>query len=219
MSFPLPSARRPTPSHRHRTCSAFALVAVLGLAACDDGSASPPPPTEPAPSQDPASTAPPAASNTAASNTAAASSSVTASDTADAGSDGGSSMETLAGKWEGAYDAKKGRVSMPSGVQDSARTAEDGKQSSGPGLVQIEIAPTGDVTGKSQGALGAAGIRGKIDGKMLRASFVPDDPLSPRAMTGVLIGVVKDDVIQAELRVAGPDALVVRQANFDLKKK
>ena len=108
---------------------------------------------------------------------------------------------------------------MPSGVRDDARNAEDGKQSSGPGLVHIEIAASGDVTGKSQGALGAAGIRGKIDGKMLRASFVPDDPLSPRAMTGVLIGVVKGDLIQAELRVAGPDALVVRQANFDLKKK
>ncbi len=108
---------------------------------------------------------------------------------------------------------------MPSGVKDDARNAEDGKAASGPGLVLLEIAPNGDVTGKSQGALGPAGVRGKIDGKTLRASFVPDDPISPRAMTGVLIGVVKGDLIQAELRVAGPDALVVRQANFDLKKK
>ena len=59
----------------------------------------------------------------------------------------------------------------------------------------------------------------KIDSKMLRASFVPDDPLAPRAMTGVLIGVVKDGVIQAELKAAGPDAMLVRQAAFDLKKK
>jgi hypothetical protein len=200
-----PSARAP-----------LALLVVLGLAACDDGPAPPPLPPEPAPSQEPATIAPVPATT---GDPSAAPSSAAADAGAGADADGGVPIEALAGKWEGAYDAKKGRISMPSGVRDDARTAEDGKQSSGPGLVQIEIATSGDVTGKSQGALGAAGIRGKMDGKMLRASFVPDDPLSPRAMTGVLIGLVKGDVIQAELRVAGPDALVVRQANFDLKKK
>ncbi len=129
------------------------------------------------------------------------------------------SLAALAGAWEGAYDAKKGRVSMPNGVKDDARTAEDGKASSGPGLLQLKIAPDGDVTGKSEGALGKATVRGKVDGKMFRASFVADDPLSPSAMTGVLIGYIKGDVITTELRVAGPDALVVRQANFDIKKK
>ena len=59
----------------------------------------------------------------------------------------------------------------------------------------------------------------KVDGKMLRASFVPDDPTAPGAMTGVLVGPLKDGVVQAELRVAGSDALVVRQANFQIKKK
>lgn len=191
----------------------IALALALGLAACDDGSAPPPPPHEPAPSQEPASTAPVTPDPSTAPSPAGS------PDVADAGADGGLPVEAFAGKWEGAYDAKKGRVAMPSGVRDDARNAEDGKAASGPGLVQLEIAANGDVTGKSQGALGPAGVRGKIDGKMLRASFVPDDPISPRAMTGVLIGVVKGDVIQVELRVAGPDALVVRQANFDLKKK
>lgn len=187
-----------------------AVVLAVVAAGCDDGPGLPPgiTATEPAPEPSP--------------DPSATTSSAPTADPADAGSDAAASaaaLEALAGKWEGAYDAKKGRVAMPSGIKDEARTAEDGKVSSGPGLVQLEIQPNGDVTGKSQGSLGPAGVRGKLDGKTLRASFVPDDPLAPRAMTGVLIGIVKGDVIAAELRVAGPDAFIVRQANFDLKKK
>jgi hypothetical protein len=142
-------------------------------------------------------------------------------DAADAGSDAGDagSPAALAGAWEGKYEAKKGRVDMPKNIKDDARNADDGKAASGPGTVELTIAADGEVTGKSHGALGAAGVRGMIDGKMLRASFVPNDPLALRAMTGVLVGIVKGDVIEAELRVAGPDALVVRQANFEIKKK
>jgi len=144
------------------------------------------------------------------------SSSTTAGSTA---SETGLSMDALAGTWEGAYDAKKGRLSMPTGVRDEARAADDGKIVVGPGLVRITISSDGTVSGKSQGVLGMASVRGKIDGKMLRASFIPDDLTAPHAMTGVLIGPIKDGVIQAELRVAGPDAILVRQANFEIKKK
>jgi hypothetical protein len=125
----------------------------------------------------------------------------------------------LAGAWEGAYDAKKGRVDMPAGVKDPGHAADDGKRASGPGLVRLTVTADGDVTGKSQGALGNASVRGKMDGKMLRAQFVPDDPSAPGAMTGVLVGPLKDGVVMAELRVAGSDALVVRQANFQIKKR
>jgi len=137
----------------------------------------------------------------------------------DAGADAGPSVEALAGRWEGTYDAKKGRVTIAADVKDDARTADDGKKAAGAGSVELMIGPDGEVRGKSQGALGAATVRGKLDGKMLRASFVPNDPLAPQAMTGVLVGIVKGDVIQAEVRVAGPDAVLVRQSTFDLKKK
>ena len=38
-------------------------------------------------------------------------------------------------------------------------------------------------------------------------------------MTGVLVGPVQAGVIHVELRVAGRDATIVREAAFDLKKK
>lgn len=125
----------------------------------------------------------------------------------------------LAGVWEGSYDAKKGKVEMPAGVKDPGHAADDGKASAGTGTVKITVTADGDVTGKSDGALGKATIRGKMDGKMLRAQFVPDDPIAKNAMTGVLVGPLKDGVVQAELRVAGGDALLVRQANFPINKK
>ncbi|MBK8252799.1 MAG: hypothetical protein IPK82_09040 [Polyangiaceae bacterium] len=125
----------------------------------------------------------------------------------------------VTGVWESTYDAKKGLVGMPVGVPDPLRKADDGRSYTGSGTVTITVAASGDVTGKSYGALGLASVRGKIDGKMLRTSFVPDDALAPGAMTGVLIGIIKGDTIECELRVAGPDATAVRQANFELKKK
>jgi hypothetical protein len=186
----------------HRTPLIAALFA-LSLAACEQDPIPPPASTEPEPL--------PVATNTPieAPSTSAA---------ADAGTDAGASIDSLVGSWEGAYEAKKGRVGIPTGVKDD-RATDDGKAASGPGTVKLTVLPGGDVTGKSEGALGKASVRGKLDGKTLRASFVPDDPLPKSSMTGVLVGLVKGDVIQAELRVAGPDALVVRQANFDLKKK
>lgn len=198
---------------------AFAAGLAFVLAACGDDA--PPPPRDPIPSPDPSSSADPAPAGAAsASGSGAASAPSDASATADAGAgaDAGA-LAAVAGEWEGAYDAKKGHVGMPDGVADPARASDDGKLASGPGAVKLTIRPTGEVTGKSQGALGPATIRGQIDGKMLRASFVPDDPTSPRAMTGVLVGIVKPGAITAEIRVAGPDALLVRQASFDLRKK
>ncbi|MFO0586798.1 MAG: hypothetical protein U0441_04635 [Polyangiaceae bacterium] len=190
----------------------FTIASILlsgtlsALGGCDsDG---PPPPPE-IPATDKPRMEPPAAPPTA---------SASATDTA-ATTAGAADWAVLAGAWEGSYDAKKGTVEMPAGVKDPARAADDGKVASGAGVVKIVVTPDGDVTGQSDGALGKASIRGKMDGKMLRAQFVPDDPTAKTAMTGVLVGPLKEGVVQAELRVAGTDALVVRQANFTIKKK
>ncbi|MEZ4300289.1 MAG: hypothetical protein R3B70_35415 [Polyangiaceae bacterium] len=186
--------------------SALGATALAFVACACDGDEPPLPSPPPAESALEDTT-----SSSAGAETASSSASTTSADPG--------ALAALAGAWEAAYDAKKGRVGMPPGVPDPARAADDGKSSSGPGTVAITISESGDVTGKSEGALGKASIRGKIDGKMLRASFVPDDPLAPRAMTGVLVGILKGDVFQTEIRVAGPDALIVRQANFDLTRK
>lgn len=182
------------------------LLLTAAIAACDDDASPPRDPPLPAP----------AITELVASAMASASASVSASSTS---TEAPVSFDALAGDWEGSYDAKKGVVGMPTGVKDPKRATDEGKVAAGPGLVKITILANGDVSGKSQGALGNAGIRGKVDGKMLKASFLPDNPGAPNAMTGVLVGPIKDGVILAELRVAGGDAVLVRQANFQIKKK
>lgn len=108
---------------------------------------------------------------------------------------------------------------MPSKVKDAARGGDDGKAASGPGTVNITISQDGEISGKAKGALGDATLRGKAEAGMIRASVFPDDPSSPTAMTGVLVGTVKEKTISAELRVSGPDATVVRESTFELKRK
>lgn len=213
----LRASRGRGPSRWSAAGACAAIVISVALAACDDD-ASPPRDLPNASSPPPRGAAAlpdlPGAGDT---TTSAGDTAASAGSTSTAS--GAPNWTVLAGAWEGAYDAKKGQVDMPKGVKDPARAADDGKRWAGPGLVKLTVTADGDVTGKSQGALGNASLRGKMDGKMLRASFLPDDPTAPGAMTGVLVGPLKDGVVQAELRVAGSDALVVRQANFQIKKK
>jgi hypothetical protein len=108
---------------------------------------------------------------------------------------------------------------MPARVKDKARGTDDGTASVGKGTVSITISPDGEITGTTKGALGEATLRGIAEEGMVRASVSPENPLAPSAMTGVLVGMLKEGSIHAELRVAGPDATVVREAVFELKRK
>ena len=128
---------------------------------------------------------------------------------------------SLAGTWEGSYDARKGAVVLPDRVKDKTRGNDDGKLMSGPGKVELTVAPGGEVRGKATGALGEARLTGKLDeaGAYLSASWYPEDATKPNAMTGVLLGPIKDGVITAMIRVAGPDAVLVREAKVELKKR
>ena len=128
---------------------------------------------------------------------------------------------SLAGTWEGSYDAKKGAVVLPDRVKDKTRGSDDGKLASGPGKVELTILPTGEVRGKATGALGDARLTGRIDSASayLSVSWYPEDATKPNAMTGVLLGPLKDGVINAMIRVAGPDAVLVREAKIELKKR
>jgi hypothetical protein len=128
---------------------------------------------------------------------------------------------SFAGTWEGTYDARKGAVVLPDRVKDKTRGDDDGKAMSGAGKVELTIAAGGDVRGKATGALGEARLTGKLDegNSFLRASWYPEDASKPNAMTGVLYGPVKDGVIIAVIRVAGPDAVLVRESKIVLKKR
>lgn len=126
---------------------------------------------------------------------------------------------SASGTWEGSYNAKKGTVELPSKVKDKVRARDDGSVAVGAGSVTLTISPDGELSGKASGALGDATLRGKAEGEMVRASVFPDNPALPSAMTGVLVGMLKDGVIRGQIRVAGPDATIVRESPIELKRK
>lgn len=184
-----------------------AALALLLLAGCESKPDKSPPPPEPRPSSPAASAAkPPQSAAPTASEQAAAPPPL--------------SGAAFAGTWQGAYDAKKGSVVVPPSVKDKTHGADDGKAMTGQGKVEITISPSGEVKGTATGALGEATLTGKIDDTgLLGVSWFPDDPTKPNAMTGVLTGVFKESVIHAKIRVAGPDATIVRESPLDLKRK
>jgi len=125
----------------------------------------------------------------------------------------------LEGTWEGRYDAKKGTVGVPPGVKDKTWVTDDGKSVIGPGTISITVTSAGEVTGKGKGALGDSTLTGKAEGTTVRTSLLPDDPTTPQAMTGAMVAMLKDGVLRGEIRVAGPNATVVRESPIELKRK
>ena len=73
--------------------------------------------------------------------------------------------------------------------------------------------------GRCKGALGDGALVGKVDGSWVRATLMPDDATANAAMTGVFVGKLADGKIEGEVRAAGPDALLVREATCSLAKK
>jgi hypothetical protein len=139
-------------------------------------------------------------------------------DDAEAGARAPASGE-LAGTWEGGYDSRKGSVALPPKVKDKAIDADDGKSAAGKGSIELVISADGDIRGKMRGALGAAAIRGKVDGTVIRAIVQPDDPSAGNAMTGIFVGERRGETIACELHVAGPDGTIIRESTVELARK
>jgi hypothetical protein len=191
----------------NRRSAVALLLLVLAAVGCDNKPDVPPPGPPPLPPQ------PPAAATAIEAGSAAPAASIALPAPSDA---------SAAGTWEGSYDARKGAVVLPDKVKDKTRTSDDGKLMVGPGKVELTVTAAGDVRGKATGALGEAHLTGKLvdeGGGFLRASWYPEDVAKPNAMTGVLFGPVKDGVISAMIRVAGPDAVLVRESKIELKKR
>ncbi|MGK3984703.1 hypothetical protein WME99_16780 [Sorangium sp. So ce136] len=188
-------------------------LALACLAACEDSPPRPGEPEQPAP--------PPPQPSAAAAGSAASSAAADPAAAAGEPADAGAPQATPAwqGTWEGRYDAKKGSVVLPPKVKDAARQKDDGKQATGAGTVTLTIEASGELKGTAKGALGDATLVGKVEDGMVRASVFPEDPRAPNAMTGILVGKLKENVIHGELRVTGPDALLVRESPVELKKK
>lgn len=197
----------------HSFLCRFAAVFVLGagVVSCDK-----PAPEKPLPAAN-ASSTPLAVTPSAAGSsekTPAPAPLPSASAAAENGSD-----SVLVGTWEGRYDAKKGEVVMPARVEDKVRSKDDGKTALGPGTITITINKDLELSGSSEGALGRAKLRGKVEGDEVRSAFDPVDVLDKGGMYGIVSGKRKDDRIEAKIRVASGDATVVREADIVLKKK
>ncbi len=125
----------------------------------------------------------------------------------------------LVGTWEGRYDAKKGDVGMPPRVEDKVRNKDDGKMAIGAGTVTLTVRQDLEVNGSSEGALGKATIRGRVEGDEIRGSFDPVDVQDKQGMFGIISGKRNDSRIEAVIRVASGDATVVRESKIVLERK
>jgi len=207
-----PGPRRERRASRARRPAGALLLLVLSALGCDNKPDLPskgPPPLPPRPTA-------------AASGAASAVEVGSAAPAASLAAQPAPSEASAAGTWEGSYDARKGAVVLPDRVKDKTRTTDDGKLMVGPGKVELTVTAAGDVRGKATGALGEARLTGKLvddGGGALRVSWYPEDATRPNAMTGVLYGPWKDGVITAMIRVAGPDAVLVRESKIELKKR
>ncbi len=181
----------------------FALCGLLlGVCACE------PADTRPAPGPSASSTQAPSVAS-AAPSSAAPTPSASASASPPPG---------FFGAWTGAYEAKKGTLTLNPGASPKRWAKDGGPGALGAGTVKLTINLDGEVQGTVEGALGPGTLRGRAEGDVVRASLFPDDPARTDAMTGVLVGLVKGDVVKAEIHASGPDA-TAREASFELKRR
>jgi hypothetical protein len=121
----------------------------------------------------------------------------------------------FAGAFQGNYDAKVAPVEVKTGaVRDWA--ADDGKLSSGPGKLALEIDDDGLVDGSSEGALGASTASGKVEDDTLRVVLAPNDT---SGLHGVLLATRDGDGFRGAIEASSSDSLRVRQAPIELKKQ
>jgi hypothetical protein len=174
----------------------------LGLVACDrsDGAKSTPVPSLSQPIASASSPSPSAPS-------ASASASAAASDNAQ--------VPGIA--WSGDYSAKKTSIELPKKINDETWKKDPGDKAIGPGKLTLSVS-NGVAIGSATGSLGEQIASGTFDGKSLLLSLIPKDPTAPLAMTGTVVGDLADGVIKGTVRCSGPDAVVVREASFELRQ-
>ncbi|MES1178137.1 MAG: hypothetical protein ABUL62_27685 [Myxococcales bacterium] len=121
----------------------------------------------------------------------------------------------FAGGFAGEYQAKQLPVEIKVGAVREW-TTDDGKLSSGPGKLTLQIADDGVVDGNSEGALGASHLSGKVEEDTLRAQLSPNDETGLR---GVLVASRDGDGFKGTIDASTGDSLRVRQATVELKKQ
>jgi hypothetical protein len=125
------------------------------------------------------------------------------------------------GTWKGGSAATR-RVSTTTTKQGApaAWEKDDALRLSGTINIEISVDANGDVTGSIKGSLGDLGLRGRIDGRELRAILVAKSDEPNQIQNGVLV-LARDadaDSLKGQLNAATGDALAMRQAEVRLKK-
>ena len=121
----------------------------------------------------------------------------------------------FAGGFAGQYEAKQQPVDVKVGAVREWKS-DDGKLSSGPGKLTLQIADDGVVDGDSEGALGASHVSGKVEEDTLRAQLSPNDETGLR---GVLVASRDGDGFKGSIEASTGDSLRVRTASVELKKQ
>jgi|GEM_PF-989246 len=118
------------------------------------------------------------------------------------------------GGFAGQYEAKPATVEIKVGALKEW-TKDDGKLSSGPGKLSLQIDEVGQVDGTSEGALGAGHVSGKVEDDTLRVQLSPADDAG---LHGVLVATRDGDGFKGSIEASSGDSLRVRTAAIELKK-
>ena len=120
----------------------------------------------------------------------------------------------FAGGFSGQYEAKLAPVEIKAGaIKEWA--ADDGKQASGIGKLDLHIDDQGLVDGTSEGALGAGHVSGRVEADTLRVQLSPNDD---SGLHGVLVASRDGEGFKGSIQASSGDSLRVRQATVELKK-
>lgn len=120
----------------------------------------------------------------------------------------------FSGGFSGEYQAKVATVEVKVGaVKEWSK--DDGKLSSGPGKLSLQIDDAGQVDGTSEGALGASHVTGKVEDDTLRVQLSPSDDAG---LHGVLVATRSGDGFKGSIEASSGDSLRVRTASIELKK-
>ena len=118
------------------------------------------------------------------------------------------------GGFAGQYEAKPATVQIKVGaVKEWAK--DEGKLSSGPGKLSLQIDDSGQVDGTSEGALGVGHVSGKVEDDTLRVQLSPADDTG---LHGVLVATRDGDGFKGSIEASSGDSLRVRTAAIELKK-
>ena|SRR5687768_13190230 len=119
-----------------------------------------------------------------------------------------------AGSWQGSYKAELHRVELPAGGIKEWKK-DDGAHASGDGKLSLDVAASGDVTGKASGPLGEQVVTGRVEGDRVALTLTPAEA---NGFQGMILATQAPEGMKGTLSASTGDSVVVRQATVVLAK-